>query len=145
MKPMSCTIFYGKEVPNIPVLKNNLHRILTEKELDYAKKIANEFSENTLISKTFFDETFRNSFVEVTRKFSVDYDFNIDLKKEIIEYAVLIIFGTLFIDDNCPDILDVTLARIGTQNLVEDRALQQFVKGEPKNIFEITLSTRAWY
>lgn len=142
MKNLSCTIYYGNEVPNIPVLKNNLQKLLTEAELNYAKRIANKFLTTTLISKTFFDARSIAEYVKISRKFSIFNNPKITIKKEIIEYATLLIFGNLFINDSCPDTLDITLKYDKTEGLVSDAALQQFVKGTPTDIYEITLSTR---
>lgn len=144
MKTLTTTIYYGKNVPNIPLLKSNLSKLLSESELNYAKDIANEFLTKTLISKVFFNATSTTSFVKLSRKFKLTHP-GFNLKNETLEYAALIIFGNLFIDDSCPDILDVTLSHVGTENIPCDLALQEFTKGTPTNIFEITLSTRALY
>ena len=146
MKTISTTINYGNDVPNIPVLKSRLQISLEENELKHANDIANEFLSKTLISKTFFDVAKVSSIVSISRKFKLAHP-NFKLTRDILEYAALIIFGNLFIDDSCPLILDVTLRLIDTENLAPDPALQQFTKGTPTNIFEITLSTRefCWY
>jgi len=65
--------------------------------------------------------------------------------KEILEYAALLIFGEIYNNDNCPDILEVTLKYNGTVGLCSDAALQEFTAGTPKNIFVISLETRASY
>ena len=151
MKPISVSILYGKDVPNIPVLKAKLKKVLNENELNYAKDIATEFSSNTLISKVFFSAKPTASSVELSRKFKLAHPKSdlthpgFNLKNEILEYAALIIFGNLFINDLCPDILDVTLSHVDTENIPCDFAFLEFTSGTPTNIFEITLSTRALY
>ena len=144
MKPISTTIYYGEKVPNIPVLKNKLRKTLNEDELNYAKEIVDAFLNKTLISKTFFHATTTSPNVLTSRRFDIERH-DIEPNKEILEYAALTIFGEIYNNENCPDILEVTLKYNGTVGLCSDRALQEFVKGTPKNIFIISLETRASY
>jgi len=144
MKPISTTICYGENIPNIPVLKKRLRRALNEDELNYAKEIVDAFLNKTLISKTFFHATTSSPNVMTSRRVDIERH-DIEPNKEILEYAALLIFGEIYNNDNCPDILEVTLKYNGTVGLCSDAALQEFTAGTPKNIFVISLETRASY
>lgn len=128
MKTTTRSIFYGKTIPNIPFQKKALKNIMSLEELAYAKEIANEFLTKTFISKVFFDEaSVSTKDTIITRIFSVK-NTDVTINNNILDYAALTIFGTLFANDSCPESLDLLLGFKGTASA--------------QNNFVITLSSQ---
>jgi len=139
MKPQS-SICYGKDIPNLPVLKKNLLAVLSKEELLCATEIAISFLRKTLISKTFLEEAKKSTPVNLTYEFDAKHS-DIELRKEITDYAVLMIFGELFINDSCPDALNIILGYDSSTGITYDPSLQGFCKDDQKDTYVITLST----
>ena len=118
-----------KGTPNVPQLKNKLKARLDKNELKYAQTIANDFLSKTLISHLFITSCQEAKEVYITRNFE-STAYGGEIKKEIIEYAGLIIWAKIFAEEDCPNHFEVTLdfkEKLENHNILYRISLLRFV------------------
>lgn len=136
------TVSNQKHVPNIPSQKNALKSMLDETELKYAQALASAFLSNNSIVDSFINASTNCVQTSITTSTFYIKSWAIVPTKEIVEYATLIIFGSIFTKESCPDILEVTLKYAGTEDLVPDPVPPLYWGSEISDLYQITLTSQ---
>lgn len=138
---ITCNISNTPFLPlNIPAQKEDLKTILDEKEINYAKVLAKAVLSESLIAKSFIDDSKSNNQTYLSRNFHVG-TCNLVLRSEILNYAALIIFENLLVTESCPPYFKLILTYTGTEDLEEDPIPPMYWGDKISDMYKITLST----